>query len=205
MKITIFGASGATGQHLVKQALQANHEVTAFVRSASSLQLEHTGFHTVVGDFDQPGAVQRAIDQADVVVSVLGIRKQGPGDVCSQGVRSILAAMAAQHQRRLIVLSAYGASETQNVSLSAWMIRRILAVKMRDKDGMEALVRAADLDWTIVRPPALTNGPLTEKYQAGVELKIGFFAKLSRADLAQFILHEASAGSYIKQAVILAS
>jgi putative NADH-flavin reductase len=205
MKITICGASGATGQLLVEQALAANHEVTAFVRSASSLPLRHANFETMVGNFDQPDAVQRAIQNADVVISVLGVRKKGLSNVCAEGVRSILAAMAAQQKRRLIVLSAYGAGETQDASLSAKMIRMILADKMRDKDQMEALVRAVNIDWTMVRPPALTNGPLSGKYQAGVGLKLGFFAKLSRADLAQFMLREASVGRYIKQAPTVAS
>jgi uncharacterized protein YbjT (DUF2867 family) len=208
MKISIFGASGATGQHLVKQALAANHQVTALVRSASSLSLDHASLNTIVGDFEQPEAVQRAVQSADVVISVLGIRKKGAVDICTNGVRAILAAMAAmaaQHKRRLIVLSAYGAGETQGASLSAWMIRRILAAKMRDKDNMEALVRAANIDWTIVRPPALTNGPLSDAVKAGAGLKIGFFAKISRADLAQFILSEAMGDHYVKQAPTVAS
>jgi putative NADH-flavin reductase len=205
MKITIFGASGATGQQLVEQALAANHEVTAFVRNVSSLPLQHANFKTIVGNFDQPDAVQRAAQNADVVISVLGVRKKGLPDVCTEGVRSILAAMEVQQKRRLIVLSAYGAGETQDSSLSAKMIRMILADKMRDKDHMEALVSATSIDWTIVRPPALTNGPLSGKYRAGVGLKIGFFAKLSRADLAQFIMGEASFGQYIKQAPTVAS
>jgi putative NADH-flavin reductase len=81
----------------------------------------------------------------------------------------------------------------------------ILAAKMRDKDYMEALVSASKIDWTIVRPPALTNGPLSRKYQSGVGLKIGFFAKLSLADLANFMLQEATVGQYIKQAPTVAS
>jgi putative NADH-flavin reductase len=205
MKITIFGASGSTGLQLVKQALAANHEVAALVRTASSLPLEHANFKAIVGNFDQPDAVQRAVQNTDVVISVLGMRKKGLSNVCTEGVRSILAAMAAQQKRRLIVLSAYGAGETQSASMSAKMVRMIIAAKMDDKDNMEALVSASNIDWTIVRPPALTNGQLSEKYQVGVGLKIGFFAKLSRADLAQFILREASVGQYIKQAPTVAS
>jgi uncharacterized protein YbjT (DUF2867 family) len=205
MKISIFGASGSTGQHLVLQALAANHQVTALVRSASSLSLDHASLNSIVGDLEQPEAVQRAVQSADVVISVLGIRKKGAVDICTNGVRAILAAMAAQHKRRLIVLSAYGAGETQGASLSAWMIRRILAAKMRDKDNMEALVRAANIDWTIVRPPALTNGPLSGAVKAGAGLKVGFFAKISRADLAQFILREAIGDHYVKQAPTVAS
>ncbi len=205
MNISVFGATGATGQHLVKQALSAGHQVTALVRKASRLSLQHDSLNTIEGDFDQPKAVLQAVQYADVVISVLGIGKNGSADVCTNGVRSILAAMAVQKKRRLIVLSAYGAGETQGASLSAWMIRRILAEKMRDKDEMETLVRAANIDWTIVRPPALTNGPLIGTTQSGVGLKIGFFAKLSRADLAHFILREAVGDHYIKQAPTVAS
>jgi putative NADH-flavin reductase len=205
MKISIFGASGATGQHLVKQALASNHQVTALVRCASGLSFDNTRLNIIEGVLDQPEAVRRAVQTADVVISVLGIRKKGATDVCAEGVRAILAAMVVQNKRRLIVLSAYGAGETRAASLSARIIRWVLAAKMRDKDSMEAMVRAADIDWTIVRPPALTNGPLSGATQAGVGLKMGFFAKLSRADLAQFILLEATVGHYVKQAPTVAS
>lgn len=209
MKITIFGASGATGHHLIEQALAANHEVTAFVRSASSLAVKHPSLHTLEGDFERAGTVQQAVQGADVVISVLGVRKKGAPNVCSHGALSILKAMVtqpqSQHKRRLVVLSAYGAGDTQGSSLSASLIRLALAAKMRDKDQMEALVRASDTDWTIVRPPALTNGPLTGKYHAGVALKIGFFAKLSRADLAQFMLREAVDGQFVGKSPTVAS
>jgi putative NADH-flavin reductase len=85
------------------------------------------------------------------------------------------------------------------------LARLVLAAKMRDKDAMQALVCASDVAWTIVRPPALTNGPLTGRYQSGVGLKIGFFASLSRADLAQFLVREAAAGQYIAQAPTVAA
>jgi putative NADH-flavin reductase len=203
MKITVFGASGATGRHLVEQALAANHQVTAFVRSTFSLPLQHANLNAIAGELNQPDQVEHAIQSADVVISVLGCRKKGAKDVCTEGVRSILAAMATQQKRRLIVLSAYGAGETQSASLSARMIRWILAAKMHDKDLMEALVQAAEIDWTIVRPPALTNGPLNGQYQVGVGLRIGFFAHLARANLAHFMLREASDSRYFKQATIV--
>jgi putative NADH-flavin reductase len=121
MKITIFGASGATGQELVAQALAAHHEVTAFVRTASSLLLAHANLQISVGNFDQPSALESAVQNADAVISVLDIRKKGLTDVCTDGTRSILAAMAAQQKRRLIVLSAYGSGQTHSTSLSAKM------------------------------------------------------------------------------------
>ncbi len=214
MKITIFGASGATGHHLVNQALAADHEITAFVRNASRLPIRHSNLLTIVGDFDRADTVLRAVEGANVVISVLGVRKKGNADVCTHGVRCILKAMSVQqeelqpqpqHKRRLIVLSAYGAGDTQGSSLSASLIRLVLAAKMRDKDQMEELVRTSGTDWTIVRPPALTNGLLSGKYQAGVAMQIGFFATLSRADLAQFILREAIHRQYVGQAPTVAS
>jgi putative NADH-flavin reductase len=205
MKLTIFGASGATGRHLVEQALQAGHEVTAFIRASGGLEIQHRRLRTVAGDFDQPSAVLAAIEGAHAVVSVLGARKNDASGVCARGIACILRAMDGAGARRLIALSSYGASETSRASLFIRFVRKVIPDKMRDKDEMEALVRGSAIDWTLIRPPLLTNGQRTGRYRAGTALAPGLAARLSRADLAAFILRVAEGGRYIGEAPVVFS
>lgn len=201
MKLAIFGATGATGRHLVEQALQAGHEVTALARNASSLP----GVHIVTGNLSQPEAMQSVVQGADVVISVLGMRSGDPTPVCSNGMQSILQAMNAAGTQRLIALSAYGALESAQDSVFIRLIRKIIASKMRDKDAMEVLVRHSGMRWTLVRPPMLSNGAQTGRYRVGTDLQPGLTSKLSRADLAAFILQEAVSGQFTGQAPVVSA
>lgn len=203
MKLAIFGASGATGRHLLQLALDAGHTVTVLVRSADSLPLKHPALTAVVGRIDQLETVESIVQGADAVISVLGARKGGAQTICSDAMRSIVPAMHAVGVHRLIALSAYGAAETRNASWFIRFVRMAIADKMRDKDAMEALVRASDTDWTLVRPPALTNSEATGRYRSGTGLRPGITGRLPRADMAAFILHTAESGEFIGQAPVV--
>jgi putative NADH-flavin reductase len=203
MKLAIFGASGATGRLLVEQALAAGHEVTVLLRSAASLAVDGGRLQTIVGQLDQPEAVAAVVQGADAVISVLGARKGGSPTVCSDGIRSILPAMRRARVQRLIALSAYGAAETRNDSWFIRLVRKLISEKMRDKDDMEALVRASPTEWTLVRPPALTNGAASGGYRSGIGLKPGVTGRVSRADLAAFMLNVAESSDYLRQAPVV--
>ncbi|MDQ1815606.1 NAD(P)H-binding protein [Massilia sp. CCM 9210] len=203
MNLAIFGATGATGRHLVEQALDAGHQVRALVRHADGLPVAHPRLRIVVGTLAQPAIVGSVVQGADAVISVFGARKGDASAICTEGARSIMQAMTTAGARRLVALSAYGASETRHASLFIRFIRKLIAAKMRDKDGMEALVRDSGLDWTLVRPPILTNGARSGSYRAGTALKPGVAGRLSRADLAAFMLREAGEGNYIRQALVV--
>jgi putative NADH-flavin reductase len=203
MKLAIFGASGATGRLLVRQALKNGHTVAVLLRSHDGLSIEDVRLQRTVGTLDDPAAVAKVIDGADVVISVLGVRKGGPQDVCTTGIRAILQAMQPNGTQRLIALSAYGASETRKDSWFIRLVRTLIGAKMRDKDHMEDLVRASAVDWTLVRPPALTNGTATGSYRAGVDLRPGVTGRLSRADLAAFIVDVSDSGKFSREAPVV--
>ncbi|MEJ0045615.1 MAG: SDR family oxidoreductase [Rhodospirillales bacterium] len=205
MKLAIFGGTGATGRQLVDQALQAGHDVTVFVRTANAIPIENPRLRTMVGNFEQAVAIQSVVRDQDAVISVLGVRKHGSSTICTDGVQSILQAMEATGARRLIALSAYGASETRDASLFIKFVRTVIADKMRDKDNMEALVRASGIEWTLVRPPALTNGKRTGRYRSGIDLKVGITGRISRADLADFILQEIMQKAFTREAPIISA
>ncbi|MCQ8230346.1 NAD(P)-dependent oxidoreductase [Pantoea trifolii] len=203
MKLAIFGASGATGRHLVNQALSSGHYITAMVRTLDSLQINNVGLKLIVGELSNSVIVESVIRDADAVISVLGARKGKAQKICTDGTSKIISAMQNVGVKRLIALSAYGASETHNASLFIRFVRSIISEKMRDKDDMEDLVRASNTDWTLIRPPMLTNGDASNNYRSGIDLRPGITARISRAGLASFILQTVVSGSYIHEAAIV--
>ena len=198
MRIVIIGAAGATGRQVVQQAVEAGDTVTAVVRRPEAFS-ESERLRVVVTELHQAGKVDAAMSGQDAVISALGATAKGPSTVCTDGMRSILDAMRRNGRRRLVVVSAYGAADTHDRSLYSLMLWASVRDKMRDKESMEALVQATDVDWTIVRPPRLTNGPHTGNYQTGTNLTVRLTSNISRADLADFLLTEVHEPAYTHQ------
>ncbi len=188
MKILVFGPTGGTGRALVEQALAGAHEVTAFARSPEKLEARHDRLSVVQGDALDPERVQAAMPGHEAVVSALGVTGGSPLNVCSEAAKNIVAAMRSAGVRRLVVESAYGAGPSRRRGPYARFLRVSLRGLMRDKDRMEEIVQGSGLDWVIVRPPILTNGPRTGRYRVGVDLMLGWFPRISRADVAEFML-----------------
>lgn len=197
MRIAVFGASGATGRQVVDRALEEGHEVTVLVRDPAAFGVRHDRLEIVVGDVGQVRWVEEVVRGQDAVISALGTNQNGPVSVCGDGVEVILAAMEKHGVRRLVVVSAHGAAESHDRSLYVLVVWATVGNKMRDKERMEKLIRASSVDWTIVRPPALTEGPRTGAYRTGTDLPIKLTSKISRADLADFLLREATGGSFV--------
>lgn len=205
MRIAVFGASGATGRHVVDQALEAGHAVRVLVRNPAALDVRHERLEVVVGDVGQARRVEDVVRGQDAVISALGTNRRGPVSVCSDGAAAILEAMDKYDVRRLVVVSAHGTAESRDSSLYALLVWASVGHKMWDKERMEELIRASDVDWAIVRPPALTEGPRTGAYRTGTDLPIRLTSKISRADLAEFLLREAVEEAYVREAPIIVS
>jgi putative NADH-flavin reductase len=196
-QIAVLGATGATGRHVVSAALQRGHHVVALVRRAGTFPpREHLSEVTwpEVTDVD---ALTRALPGANVVISALGGADKGPTTVCTDGIRSAVTAMKATGVSRLIALSAHGVLETHDKSLYSTAVWANVAERMRDKESMEPLITASGLDWTIVRPPKLSDHDAIGKYRAGTDLPIRLWSSIGRADLAAFLLDEAETPRYI--------
>ena len=194
MRVAVFEATGATGRHGVDQALEAGHEVTVLVRNPAALSVQHLRLEVVVGDVGQVRCVEDVVRGQDAVISALRTNRRGPVSVCSDGVRAILMAMENHDVRRLVVVSAHGAAESHDRSLYVLAVWATQRHKMRDKERMEEMIRASSVDWTIVRPPALTTRPRTGAYRTGIDLPIRITSKISRANLAERLLREAVEG-----------
>lgn len=207
MKILIFGASGATGMHLVQQALNQGHHVTAFVRDSQKLKSEHPRLTITEGNICDLRTVHQSIFEQGAVISALGANQMFKFDeTVVSGISTILSAMALAKTDRFIYLSTLGVSETR--SNAGFMIRAlaptILSKEVEGHEFKEKIVRNSNALWTIVRAPILTNGALTCEYRSGESIKATSFApKLSRADVAHFMLSQLSDERFIKRCVSL--
>lgn len=210
MKVLVFGATGALGRAVVARALTAGHAVTAFVRDPARSD-PAPGLDRVVGDATCGEDVARAVPGHDVIIVSLGerpkpldwlpgLRRTPPSTVCETGTRHILAALPAE--ARIIVVSAYGVGDTRAVA--PWYYRLYLRIflsdLMADKERQEALLKASGLDYTIVQPVALTDSAAAGAWVASAEGAIGK-QQVSRADLANFIITEATEGQHHRQTV----
>ncbi|MEO7587717.1 MAG: NAD(P)H-binding protein [Arachnia sp.] len=161
MKILVFGATGATGKHIVTQALQRGHEVTAFVRDSS--KLTRNDIQQVVGEITDAEAVKGAMTGQDAVVSALGPRSPLKRDSeLLNGIRTIVAAMQENDVHRIVYVSTMGVGDSARQL--GWL-GRVIAVPLflrnavADHGEKEDIITGTGLQWTVVRPAQLTDGP----------------------------------------------
>jgi putative NADH-flavin reductase len=198
-RLAILGASGATGQHVVAQALRHGHSVVAVVRRAGSFKPAAALREVVWADLADAATLTDAIREVDVVISALGGTEKGPTTVCTDAMRSLVPAMVGARVNRLIAVSAHGVLETRDRSLYSTAVWAGVAEKMKDKEAMEPLIVASGLDWTIVRPPTLKGGPATGRYVTGDQLPIRLWHAIGRADLGDFLVREAENADFVRR------
>jgi putative NADH-flavin reductase len=200
MNLLIIGATRGIGFQLLEQALQVGHTVTALVRDAQKMPKQHDRLRVIQGDILDLESVQSAMAEQEAVCITIGIGiTWKPVRVFSQGTRNVLEAMRRQGVRRLICITGIGAGDSKGHGgflYDRFFNPILLKTIYEDKDRQETLIRASETEWTIVRPGLLTNGPLTKKYQVITDLTDVTAGKISRADVAHFILEELAANRY---------
>lgn len=206
--IVILGATRGVGRELLTQALEAGYQVTAFARTAASIPIQHKRLGAVAASVtDDEAILANAIRGQDAVISTLGRGMSLKSEnLIQRSVPAILSAMHAQGVRRLIFTSAIGVGDSIKDAplFSRIMARLLLSDLYADKAAGEALIRRSDLDWTLVQPAQLTDGPLTGEYQAGEHLKLRGMPKISRADTAHFLLRELESPAFVRKIVTIA-
>jgi len=220
MKLTIFAATGGIGRQLLEQARTADHQVTAVVRNPKRLTGVWSGLRVVTADLAaaDPNTIESAVADADAVLSGLGASSNAEAGIATQGTRAIVDAMQATDVRRIVVISAAPVSTVASPGrpnppkhdpgdgfLMRYLLTPIIKVVLRkvyeDHGLMEDVLRGSNLDWTIFRPPRLTNEALTGKYRTalGQNLRGGFL--ISRADVAHAMLASLNQPATIRQTV----
>jgi len=205
----IAGASGRTGALLCAEALSAGHQVTALVRPGSRTPLpEHPNLRTVAGDVLDPATLPPAIKGCDLVISLLAPRPRINGRVYVEGTRNLADAAVLAGVKRFIAVSAEGAGvESSALPLGYRLVRRIPVVARLYPDiaRMESELAARnDLDWTVVRPAILTNGPATGRCRSVIGAVVPGGLHVSRADLAAFLLDVAEGERFVREVVAIA-
>ena len=202
MKIIVFGATGTVGRRIVDRALLQGHHVTAFARKAGSVELDHPNLTVFEGDVMLAGDVLSAVAGHDAVIVALGAGRNGT--VRAAGTQHVVDAMKRQGVRRLIVQSTLGAGDSRPVLNFYWkriMFGLLLRPAYIDHQRQEEIVAASGLDWTLVRPSAFTDGPATNRYRHGFAPTVkGLALKISRADVAGFMLRQLTDRTYLGRA-----
>ena len=207
MKLVVFGASGGTGQEINKQAQEQGHEVTAFVRDPKKLALKDSRLHIIEGDvLKDQSAIAGAITGRDAIICSLGRGNSLKSDgLIVESLAAIVPAAEKHEVRRLILISAFGVGDSsRNAPLVPRLLFRLLLGDIyRDKKAGEDIVKASDLDWTIVHPVMLTTGPKTETYRSGECLSLTGIPKISRADVAHFALAQLTDKTFLRKTAVI--
>jgi len=201
MKIFLLGATGGTGGAVLEQALARGHEVTALVRSPEKITIRNPALAVHRGDVMSAEDIARVLVAEDVVISTLGHRGLKAAPLVAASARSVIQVMRSANVRRLLMLSAALLFPDIGPPILTPIISYILRNGLADSREMEQLVMESDLDWTIARPPRLTNGPKTESYHVADGALPGKGHSISRADVAHFFLNEAERPEHVRKIV----
>ena len=201
-RVLIVGATGGTGRQLVAQALELGYEVTALARDPSALHLEHPRLRVAQGNVLDYASVEAALRGQQAVLSALGHKRFFPPNrILSDGTRNLLRAMEAHGVRRLVCETALGIGDSagrMGVYYTFFTVPIVLPFYFWDKTRQERLIAASPLSWVIVRPGALTNGPKRGRYRHGHA--VGSYlstVRISRADVADFMLNQLTDDTYV--------
>lgn len=204
MRIAVFGGTGPAGQLLVRKALADGFEVIAYVRNPSKLELKSERLSVIQGELNDQPSIERAIGDADAVVSVLGPHGRARMKPLTAGMRNIIAAMNNQGVRRLVITSTVSVKDPDDRPDLKFRLL-VMIVKLLIRPAYEEIISIADevrksnLDWTLVRLSILRNGPAKGKIRAGYlgrgEVRIG----IRREDMVAFMLNQVGDARYLRQ------
>jgi len=207
VKVLIIGATRGIGLKLLEQAFDRGHTVTALVRKPQRLKKIDEKVKVIKGDILDRVSVEAAMEDQDAVCCCIGIGPtRKPVTVFSEGMKNVVSSMKMHGVKKLISVTGIGAGDSRNHG--GFLYDKIfnplfLKTIYEDKDREEALIKKSEVDWIIVRPGFLTNGPVTEDYRIITDLRGVKAGKISRADVAHFILEQLANPTYLGKTPLL--
>lgn len=210
MKILVLGATGKTGTHVVRSALTAGHSVTAFVREPARMRVRHPQLDVAAGEVTSNAALLTAAAQGcGAAISALGsghsLSSVLSPTVMAEAMPVVVGALREVGVQRLVFMSSLGVGGTWPLTPASLkvMYKPALSRVFADKAAGERVLRASELDWTLVCPPMLTDGPRTGQYEAAERLRLGGMPRISRADVADFMVSQVESGTFSRSVVVL--
>jgi putative NADH-flavin reductase len=205
MRLLVIGATGGTGRELVRQGLERGHQIAAFVRRPSNLRVQHERLSIHQGDVLDYAAVEATVAGQDAVLCALGHKRWfHPTRILSAGTRNVVRAMEAGGVRRLVCETSLGIGDSagrMGLYYTLFVIPLMLPFYYWDKHRQEQVIRASRLDWVIVRPGVLTLGRKRGVYRHGPDVGHWLWTvRISRADVADFMLDQVSGDTYLRSA-----
>ena len=206
-KILVLGATGGTGQLIIRQALAKGYDVTALVRSPEK-GAGLTGVKLAIGDARDEAALRQALKGQDAVVSALGTPPSPFKEVTllSTATRALVNAMQAEGVSRLVAITGIGAGDSAGHGGFAFdhlILPLLLRHVYADKNRQEAIIRQSGLDWTLVRPAVLNDKPGKGAPRALEDLSQFHGGTIARADVAAFIVDELESGKWLKRSPLI--
>jgi putative NADH-flavin reductase len=207
MNLLIFGATGRTGKPLTEQALAAGHEVTAYMRNPSKLGLTHPKLKVIQGNLNETQKITEAVKGQDAVLLALGPVKGGSKTIMEEAAEVITTVMNKVGVRRLITVTGAGVAQPGDEpklfnKFMSFMLHTFAKDVLKDSAKHADIVRSSNLDWTIVRVPMLTDGEKKGSYRVG-RVGVDDGPRISRADVADFMLKQVSDKSYIGNSPVI--
>ncbi|WP_342085611.1 NAD(P)-dependent oxidoreductase [Dyadobacter sp. OTU695] len=208
-EIAVLGANGGIGRQVVELALKEGHKVTAILRNPANMTLQHENLVIVKGDILDPESIAAHLENKDAVISAIGKNSVKRTTLYSQGSQNLIELLKNTNSKRVFFISASGLEVNPTHSLQIQLLTRFVLQKIlrhmyTDLRKMEGIVKQCGLEWTIMRPPQLTDKALTGNYRFEVNHFLPNALKISRADLAHFILHNVGNQQIIKATVEVA-
>lgn len=206
MKIAIIGAGAGIGLESVNQALDKGYEVVALSTNINSLP-DRVGLTKVQGSATRQSDLKRVIVNSDAVLITVGTKKKKNTTLFSEIAKALIAiGQELGYTNPVLIITGFGAGNSKpylNLFMKT-IIRLFLKDQYNDKSLMEQLIVASDLNWEIIRPGMLKDGPATNNYQTLPELQKGMkVGKINRADVADYLISEATLKKNLQKYVTL--
>jgi putative NADH-flavin reductase len=207
MKVLIYGATGATGKHLVQQAVALGHSVTAFARNPQKINISAPNLIVVGGELTNKQLIEKTIEGQDAVMSALGASSMFTYDkTVVDGIQTILNAMQSKKVDRFIYLSFSGVRESRHKMgfVIKYIAPKLLSTEIARHEDCERMIRLSNLDWTIVRPPTLSNDKPLGNFRVGENISSARpITTISRADVASFMLQQLTDTIFVRKAPLI--
>ncbi len=206
MKVLVVGAAGKTGVAVVERAVAAGHQVTAFVQKAD--EYKGPNARVIEGDATDSVSINEAVIGQDAVIDTIGGKTPYKKTTLeSSAAKAIISAMQRNGVRHLVVTSMIGEGESkENATFyERLLISTFLRGTDKDKGAMESVVELSNLDWVILRPALLNDDPATGNVRVFPAESEEKAHKITRADLASFMIDQLSSGEHLHQAVTVAN